>query len=129
MMDPVHAISWLQTVPYERGAGGPESVDCFGVVEQWYERVLGIPLTERGDIPPGHAGIQKGHERLRDWIELKAPEDHCMVTLRALRWKYGHVGIYYRGCLLHTDEATGCVFEPFRSRSIQTRVTGFYRHK
>lgn len=129
LIKPEEALLRLQRVPYACGGGAWDGSDCWGIVELWYRHVLGIELDDRGAIAPGHAGIAAGVEAMADWQWCDAPQDHCLVLMRQRRFQYGHVGIFWHGSVLHSDEHTGCVFEPLSRRHIHPRITGYLIRK
>ncbi len=111
------------TIPHVPGRGDWAGADCWGVVELYYEHVLGIGLTDRADIAPGPEGTQVGFDARRGWDDLAGPVDHCVVVMRAGRLKAGHVGVYFGGSVLHSSHRHGCVFQ--RLNGLQHRVTGY----
>lgn len=128
-MSPSSAIDAILNVPYQRGGGSWSGIDCFGVVELWYRHVLGIEVDDRGARGPGHASVQQGRDAVQHWQEVSAPVDHCLVLMRAGRHPAGHIGIYYGGSILHSDESHGCVYEPANGPFIRPRITGYLVRK
>ena len=124
-MTPEQCIDRMLTVPYARGRGDWSGMDCWGVVELWYRHVLGVELSDRTNIAPGHDGVQKGFDAALGWRLVAAPVDHCAVVMRAHGFEAGHIGIYYNGSVLHTDEAHGCVYQPITDRVIRTKITAY----
>lgn len=129
MLAPAQMIDRLLTVPYARDRGDFTGADCWGVVELWYRHVLGIVLADRQDHPSSHAGLQAGFDGKTDWLPVSEPADHALVVMRAGRLNAGHIGVYFGGSVLHTDEAHGCVFERFNSPMLRSKRTGIFRHK
>ena len=128
MIDPKTAVQQLQCVPYLRGGRTMAGADCFGIIELWYRMVLDIELTDRGSIPPGHAGIDAGVAAMKDWRFINSAADHCLVLMREKAFHYGHIGVFWQGSVLHSDEHAGCVFEPIGRRFLKSKITGFLQH-
>lgn len=126
-MMPADVVSRLLAVPYAPGEGAWTGADCWGVVELWYRHVLGIDLKDRADRPPGHNSVQGWADEGLGWISISAPEDHCLVLMRAGRLSAGHVGVFYNGRVLHSAKSHGCVFQPLSDRIIRSSITGFLR--
>ncbi|MEH6727448.1 MAG: NlpC/P60 family protein [Hyphomicrobiales bacterium] len=122
-------INQLLLCPYARGRGDLNGADCWGIVELWYLHVLGIALDDRAAHPPGHQGVQAGYEVVTHWQPIEPPENHCLVVMRAGLLNAGHVGIYLDGCLLHSDEKTGCVYQPISDRFIRSKISGYLKHQ
>lgn len=128
-MTPDEFITRALSIPYEEGKGDWSSADCWGVVELYYRHVLDIELSDRGVIKPGHAGMQQGFEAATYWVEVTEPKQHCLVIMRAHGYQAGHVGIYIDGHVLHSDERTGCTYEPIKDRFIRSTITCFLAHE
>lgn len=129
-VEPGRMIDALLTVPYLPGGGDMAGADCWGVVELWYRHVIGIALADRADHPVGHAGLNAGFDAACDWSRITAPEDHCLVVMRAGGLDAGHVGVFYGGSVLHATEQSGCVvYEPISARSLRGAITCLLRHK
>lgn len=129
LMAPERAIDALLMVPYRAGRGDLAGADCFGVVELYYRMVFGIEVLDRAGHAPGHAGLEEGYRAARDWMAIDAPEDHCLVLMRAGLLQAGHIGVFYNGCVVHSDEAHGCACEPITDRFLRSRITGFLKRK
>lgn len=127
-MTPEKMIDALLVVPYVEGAGELTGADCWGIIELWHRYVLNIELSDRAKHPAGHGGLQSGFDVAEMWRDLDEPEDNCLVVMRSHGFLAGHVGIYYQGSVLHSDVGHGCVFQPFKHRTIMTRVTKFAIH-
>lgn len=129
LRDPSNMIDALLLCPYARGRGDLNGADCWGIVELWYLHVLGIALDDRAAHPPGHEGVQAGFEAVTHWHPIDEPENNCLVVMRAGHLKAGHVGIYLDGYLLHSDEKTGCVYQPISDRFIRSKISGYLKHQ
>jgi hypothetical protein len=96
--------------PHERGARGPDSFDCWGLCVEVYRRA-GITLpdyTNDGLTRAQTVALIEGHaEDCVDWIAK--PVDWCFVFDR----RGGHVGLFWRGRVLHCARIVGCVLQRF----------------
>lgn len=124
---PAAMIDALLQCPYAAGGGALHGADCWGIVELWYRHVLGIALDDRAAHPPGHDGLQAGFDAAAHWRAVDAPENHCLVILRAGHLRAGHVGVFFGGRVLHSSEHQGCVYQALSDRWIRSRVTRFLR--
>ena len=125
-LSPDEAINRFLMVPYVRNGSTLAGFDCFGLVECWYRLVLGIELSDRAGQECSNEGLQNGFDHRGDWQELGGPEDHCAVVMQANRHPAGHIGVFFRGSLLHTDLSHGCVCQPITHRFLRTRITGYF---
>lgn len=123
-------IPQLVGVQYRLGEGSFVAADCWGVVELYYRHVLGLELTDRSRHPSTRGGIDAWSATANDWQRIKKPEDHCLVLMRAGRLSAGHIGVYFKGQVVHASAAAGqCVCEPITDRTIQNSLTGYLRRK
>lgn len=117
-------------VPYAEGRGDWAGADCWGIVELYYEHVLNIDLDDRGNIQPGHDGLQAGFDKAEHWPQIEKPEDHCLVIMQAKHLLAGHVGVFHNGYVLHSwNKDIGCVFQPITDRFIRSRITAYLRYQ
>lgn len=105
-MGDLFAEAW-RGVPFRWDGRSQAGVDCWGLVMLFHEIVKGEALPDwarrgeaRGWIARTIAGETRSH-----WQGLPGPADGCIVKALA------HVGIYWRGDVLHADEARGVVLE------------------
>lgn len=133
MISTVDMIARMQLVPYELDKGGLGGMDCWGLIEIWYEVMRSIPLANRGEIQGGPKGLRTGFDENTDWFEVDHPVDHDVVVMSTVvdRQKItaGHIGVFINGGVLHTEAATGCIFQGLDDRLISRRITGYFRHK
>lgn len=115
-------------VPYCDGASDWSGADCWGIVELYYKHVLGIVLVDRSDISSGHEGVNLGFERTRAWSRIETPEKDCLVLMRAGGLKFGHVGVFSDGCVIHSSDKTGCLCQPIADRFIRLKTTAYLRY-
>lgn len=127
-IEPAAMIDRLLAVPYAAGRGDWAGADCWGVVELWYRHVLGIEVADRASLPAGNEGLQAGFDAARVWQPIGEPKDHCLVILRFRHLVAGHVGIFWKGSILHSSAGHGCVFQPITDRLIKPRITSFLEH-
>lgn len=126
-MTPEAVIDRLLTVPYASGGSSWSGADCWGIVELWYRHVREVELSDRDDRPPGPNSVQGWAEEALGWQPISAPEDHCLLLMRSGRLSAGHVGIVYKGRVLHSAKSHGCVYQPLSDRLIRASTTGYLR--
>jgi len=129
IMTPAAMIDALLECPYSPGNGEMHGADCWGIVELWYLHVLEMKLEDRSEHPPGHDGMQSGFDAAAVWEPIETPADHCLVIMRAGRLIAGHVGVYFKGSVLHSSEHQGCTYQPISDRWIKSKTTGFLKHE
>lgn len=123
-------ITNLLGIPYVAGGSSFDALDCFGVVELWYQHVLGIEVEDRSAHPPTNGGLQDGFQSASEWEAIDTPEDHCLVLMQAGKRKQGHIGVFYRKHVIHSDrKANSCVCQSVNDRSVKPYITGYLRHK
>lgn len=116
-------------IPYAPGRGDWVGADCWGIVELYYEHVLGISVPDRANHPAGHGGLQAGFDAAEHWAAIVEPVDHCLVIMRAHGFEAGHVGVHFAGSVLHSSDGHGCVCQPIGHRFIRTATTQYLRHQ
>lgn len=128
-MTAAELVAHLCATPYRAGGNALDGCDCWGLVEIWHRVLFGRVLDERGGLSPGPGGLAAGHAaHAANWLQVDAPLDHDLALLRAGRLPAGHCGIIWRRGLLHTEERTGCLWQPLDHPLVAHRLTGFLRH-
>jgi cell wall-associated NlpC family hydrolase len=85
--------------PYKRGSHGPDSYDCFGLVDCVWRELFARSLPVREEAM---------HAKPSDWRRLQAPEDGALVFMRFAGDR--HVGVWLSddgGGVLHAVEPDG----------------------
>lgn len=126
-------IERLLRVPYMPGGSSFDGLDCWGLVEVWYLERFGMALRDRGRLEPSPLSVTAGYELSDAWRPGAHPQDDDLILMKA-RWageviRYGHVGIYWQGSVLHTSIDHGTVCQPYRARHVESRVTAILRHR
>lgn len=100
------AEAW-QGVPFQWDGRTREGVDCWGLVVIFHRTVRGQVLPDwarRGQARSWIARTIAGEARAH-WRALPAPADGCIAKAAA------HVGIVWRGGVLHAAEGRGVVID------------------
>jgi cell wall-associated NlpC family hydrolase len=120
--------------PWEKGAQGPDSFDCWGFVRYFNKEHYGIdvPIIDT-DADNMRAVIRdmRGHSELSNWIKVKRPREGDAVQMAHCKYP-SHVGVWLdadSGGVLHCIRGEGVVFSTLSSLKIcgWGRVE-FYRH-
>lgn len=130
-MDTLSAATFIDralNIPYLDGGDTWAAADCWGIVELYYRHVLGVELSDRGNISPGCYGLQEGFDRAEHWKPIDKPENHCLVIFRAKGLEAGHVGVYFEGSVVHSSDTKECVVQPLHNRLLRSRVTALLRY-
>jgi cell wall-associated NlpC family hydrolase len=100
--------------PFAWDGRSPAGVDCWGLAWCWHRDVLGVQLPDwiKGKRGRGWIWRTLADERAgAAWHRLEAPEPGCIVlTLPGAR--PAHVGIFWRGGILHAAEGVGTAWNP-----------------
>lgn len=131
-MTPERLIQVILTVPYQRGGHDLSGLDCWGVVEVWHRELLGLELNDRVRArAPTPRGLARAFSTRESWIGVDGPEDGAVAVMRtilgAVVLEAGHVGIVWKGRVLHSAEGVGPALVPLES--LKDRVSGYYVHR
>lgn len=129
-------LSHLAAVPYLLGGSSMAGLDCWGLIEQSYEKcpTMRVVLPNRGNIAPGSIGLYRGWRKQDNFRVL--PEDEnlqdfdvlMMYVMKNGRRYVGHCGLVCERNIFHTEEKVGAILEPIKGRPIQTRKAFGIRH-
>jgi hypothetical protein len=129
LRDPDRFVNqWIGT-PFRWDGRSLEGVDCWGLVWCWHHDVLGIVLPDwiKGERSRGWCHRLMAEEHAEHWTALEGPRDHAIVlTMPASR--PAHLGMMWRGGVLHADEAAGVVWHPLARYRIAHRSLEFGRY-
>lgn len=125
-----HDVNSLLDLPYEDGAFGPDSFNCWGLL--YYVQInyfrTNMPVAPIGDGDACRAMFE-GQLKGGAWTELGAPEHGCGALLRG--GETPHVGIYLDldgGGILHSMIGAGVIWTPLgRLRALNFGRTKYYR--
>lgn len=113
MMNQIEFINKMIDVPWIEGKADFSECDCWGLVELYHDRVLGIELEDTHDMPMEegmNAQLATG-----DWIELFNPDSSSIVFMAYVNNRPAHCGIVIGERVLHSagDRRHGgyCRFE------------------
>lgn len=100
-------VEHWQGAPFLWDGRTVQGVDCWGLVVQFHAAVIGqhLPDWARGDH--GTAWIAKtlAGQAVDHWRPLPGPQDGAIVKA------FAHVGICWRGNVLHAVEGRGVILE------------------
>ena len=104
-------------IPYLPGGRSRDGTDCWGLVGLCYHDEIGRDLPFFPDVPSTlpHA--------MKVFRQLDKPEDFCIVQIRSFE-PIPHVGIYYKGGVLHMTRR-GALCEPYHR--IRHLILGLYK--
>jgi cell wall-associated NlpC family hydrolase len=132
-MNQLHWASALIGQSYQRGASGPDTFDCWGLVRWVFENVHGIQMPviavgQDDNMVAIRQAVDDSGWRPTDEIE---PAENDIVLMTGLEGK--HVGVMVRAngslLLLHCLEQRGVCAEPLRDLSRWGfRDFTFWRH-
>jgi cell wall-associated NlpC family hydrolase len=100
-------------VPFKWDGRDRTGVDCWGLAWLWHRDVLGIALPDwvKGEHGLGWVRRTLAAEHAARWRRLAEGEPGCIVlTLPSTR--PAHVGIFWRGGVLHAEEGAGVQWNP-----------------
>lgn len=116
----MHWASQMIGRPYERGASGPDSFDCWGAVRFYFKGALGIEMPAI-EVGPDSDSIDnvlaiKRAASVSGWKPSgdRLPAEHDIVLMDGLEGR--HVGVMVRAngtlLLLHSLERVGVCVQP-----------------
>lgn len=116
--------------PYEHGASGPHSFDCWGLVRHIYKQELGIEIQPYNDGYDGAGGpFDAFAAHIPDWEAIANPTPLCVVAMGRTK-RIHHCGVYLDldgGMVLHADRPTVQCTPLSRLPSIGWRTIKFYQ--
>jgi len=118
--------------PWIVGANGPDAFDCWGLLEDIYEKQKGIRLSRYNNIRKEDK-IEVSNAIAKamciDWQKLDKPVHLCAVGLSNLPHRIFHVGCFIqknKGYVIHTEKKSGCVIEPLDKIISKWKYVSFY---
>lgn len=116
-------------LPYEHGAYGPDSFNCWGLLSFVERRHFGVimPLVDLDDANDC-TSMFRGKLSSGEWRYAEEPGDGDAALLRG--GTAPHVGIYVNGGVLHAMEGIGVIWTPLsKLRNIGFCSVKHYRLK
>lgn len=131
-MTPDQIIAAMPLVPYKPGGNDLTGMDCWGLVEFWYENVHMIKVRDRASHTSTPEGFAEGFSEAREWVSLERPLNGSVAAMKAVHGRSvlpaGHCGVYWQGRLLQMTEA-GFVAPPVTDAMLRGKITGWFKHK
>lgn len=115
-------LNSLLLTPYKPGGNSWAGMDCWGLIEFWYDRMLGVSLSDRcGIIGAESFDFFAGYQRTENWREVDHPLRHdiailpgvCMHDGKRQLIENGHCGVVTSYGVLHISAVGGCRLEEF----------------
>ncbi len=109
------------TIPFELGGRTHEGCDCYGLVRLVLKEQRGIILPSFSDVCDGGS-----FDKVASMFSLlSTPEDWCIASMRGIgRGYFAHVGLYYKGYILHIMES-GVAMQ--KADRLGYLIRGYYR--
>jgi cell wall-associated NlpC family hydrolase len=119
------ANAWVGA-PFKFDGRTRQGVDCWGLAWCFYRDCLGLILPDWTKGNQGEEWIKEtiAGEMRSGWHELPAPADCCLV-IAAPAGRPAHVGIFWRGGVLHAERPRGVVWEPLSRFKLTYREAHF----
>lgn len=122
-------------IPYvNRGRDIETGLDCWGLLREFYKRVLGIDLPAYENSYDDAYDMNQTVQALRyerkdaDWVKVNSPAYGDGVILRVAGHPC-HVGVYLgNDQVLHTLTGHDSAIDRLDSVRWKNRIDGFYRH-
>jgi cell wall-associated NlpC family hydrolase len=105
---------WVGT-PFVHDGRTTAGVDCYGLCVRFYADLFGLDLPDWKSGGQGVAWRRKAMEagRAELFETITTPRNPCVAMIaRADPSKPHHMGIYWRGRIVHADGARGVVADP-----------------
>lgn len=101
-------------------------LDCWGLIVDFYREILGIKLNDYTDLTAANMATGLMYERQSGrFTEVTEPEDGDVIAF-FIHGKLFHVGILWKGKILHTSQQRNCRYEQLRDTSLTCRR--YYRY-
>ena len=140
------SLDWVNLVlakPWEAGARGPDTFDCYGLLWWVSKNFYGVdlPCLQGGEFTfsatPNFQEVKRLTDvfqtQLRQRTPLKAPVDGCAVGLSRIGGKVHHCGIWVDldgGLVIHAEEATHVRAQTVRDMRFRGwSIIEFYTYK
>jgi hypothetical protein len=115
-------LSSLIGRPYELGARGEDSFDCYGLARYLQHELAGIEMMEVPFVEAStraQAEAMLSHPERKLWEEVEHPRDLDLVLMGNVAKRDFHLGTFIvattAGGVLHIDRANGVVFDDIPS--------------
>lgn len=96
-------------------------LDCWGLIVDFYKNVLNIELNEYTDLDAGSMSRGLAYERNAGrFEEVKEPQDGDVIAF-FVRGRLFHVGVFWRGKILHTSQQKNCRYEKLPETTLNDR--------
>lgn len=96
-------------------------LDCWGLIVDFYNNVLNIELNEYTDLDAGSMSRGLAYERNAGrFEEVKEPQDGDVIAF-FVRGRLFHVGVFWRGKILHTSQLKNCRYEKLPETTLNDR--------
>lgn len=129
---------WINTfigLPWAMGTKGPDTFDCFGLVQVVMRDHYGIVVPDVsidfGELLQICRAIRK-HEGWLEWQRVERPLDGALVKL-IKQTEPDHIGVWIDvdgGGILHASRACGVVFDtPFTLRALGWSKLEYYHYR
>ena len=126
-MNEEQKIHWANDyigLPWEKGAEGPDTYDCYGLLRVVQRRYYDVEMprlveVDRGSILAVVRAIRRNPEN-KLWEAIAAPCDGCLVKMHK-QDNPDHIGVWLDtdgGGVLHCCQAYGVGFDSFFDLSI-----------
>ena len=96
-------------------------LDCWGLIVDFYKNMLGVELNEYTDLDAGSMSRGLAYERNAGrFEEVKEPQDGDVIAF-FVRGRLFHVGVFWRGKILHTSQQKNCRYEKLPETTLNER--------
>lgn len=96
-------------------------LDCWGLIVDFYKNMLGVELNEYTDLDAGSMSRGLAYERSAGrFEEVKEPQDGDVIAF-FVRGRLFHVGVFWRGKILHTSQQKNCRYEKLPETALNER--------
>lgn len=104
--------AWLG-VPFRWDGRDRHGVDCWGLAVKFFAAVHArdLPDWRRRDASRAWIARTMAGEAREHWAPLAGPQNGCLVMARAGGIAPHHVGMFWRGSILHAAEGRGVILD------------------
>lgn len=120
-------------LPFVAGGRSRAGCDCWGLVRLVYADRLGITLPSFNGLYAGPEDADAMRALVAgarpDWHPVPAGQEEPLDVVEMHNLGVPHIGVVVRrGFLLHTEQGSAAVIEPYATGPLRRRIRGFFRH-
>ena len=119
-------------IPFKQGGNNIDGFDCYGLVVYVFKNFYGIEIPNYNhqiidafNATDINTTIDKA---LKNWQEIKEPEEPCAVLIRNHPVYVNHIGVYVGGNkFMHALKKVGVILSDINDKYWSKKIEGYYK--